>query len=116
MDLSLSQMAFWALAAAAAGGLSLALLRALGLKLPRWLGAGHGLLATCALVFLAYALMDLVSVPATVLWALAVLAAAGLGGLSLFRWLSPQRRPGLLVLLHGATALLGLAMLYLSVF
>ena len=112
--MSLFQIAFFAFAAGACGGLLFTVLVAWGVRYPRWMGAGHGGIGLLALGVLVYALLEAPADASTerAWWALGVFALALLGGLSLFRWLFPQRRPLVLALLHGGLALVGLYLLY----
>jgi hypothetical protein len=112
--MSLFQIAFLIFAAGAGGGVLFTALLALGVRYPRWMGAGHGTMGLLALAVLGYALSQ---APADAglsraWWALGVFALALLGGLTLFRFLFPQRRPLVLALLHGGLALIGLYLLY----
>ena len=109
----LYRIAFLAVAAAACGGLLFATLIALRLNYPRWFGAGHALLALGGLCALAYAVSQSPdAVPVRLRGALVLLATAAAGGVTLFRWLFPSRRPLPLALLHGGLALAGLYFLY----
>jgi hypothetical protein len=112
--MSLIQIAFVMLAAGACGGLLFVVLLARGVRYPAWFGAGHGLLGLAAVGLLGFALNQASNGMPTpqAWWALGVLAAALLGGVSLFRLLFPARRPIALVLMHGGLALLGLFLLY----
>lgn len=112
--MSLFQVAFFIFAAGASGGVLFTALVAWGVRYPRWMGAGHGGIGLLALGVLVYALLEAPADASTerAWWALGVFALALLGGLSLFRWLFPQRRPLVLVVLHGGLALVGLYLLY----
>lgn len=112
--MSLFQIAFLMLAAGACGGVLFAVLQGLRIAYPRWFGAGHGLLGLAGVGTLAWAVVHLpgATLASPAVWALGAFAAALLGGVTLFRWLSPQRRPLVLVLMHGGLALLGLYLLY----
>jgi hypothetical protein len=112
--MSLVQIAFLMLAAGACGGVLFVVLLARGVRYPAWFGAGHGLLGLAAIGLLGFALQQAASgMPAPrAWWALGVLAAALLGGVTFFRLLFPTRRPIWLALMHGGLALLGLFLLY----
>lgn len=115
--MTLLQIACLMFAAGAAGGVLFTLLTALKLRYPRWFGAGHGLLGLAAVLVLAYAVYaGDQPVPQLATWALAVLAAALLGGVTLFRVMAPRRGRVLLALGHGGLALAGLYLLYRAAF
>lgn len=112
--MSLIQIAFLMLAAGACGGALFIVLLLMGVRYPAWFGMGHGLLGLAAIGLLGFALVQASSgMPAPrAWWALGVLAAAMLGGFTLFKLLLPERRPIGLALMHGGIALLGLFLLY----
>jgi hypothetical protein len=112
--MSLTQIAFLMLAAGACGGALFIVLLTMRIRYPTWFGAGHGLLGLAAIGLLGFALWQsstMKTLPQA-WWAFGVLAAALLGGVTLFRLLFPERRPIWLALMHGAVALLGLFLLY----
>ncbi|MEH3118918.1 MAG: hypothetical protein PGN25_15360 [Methylorubrum populi] len=110
--MTLEQVAFCLLAGGAVGGMGLALLPRLGLRLPRGFGTVHGLvgLAGLALLFLANLRMEGGAPPAA-WWALGLMTAALVGGLILFRTLFRGHKPLPLIGLHGALAVAGLWLL-----
>jgi hypothetical protein len=112
--MSLTQIVFLMLAAGACGGVLFVVLLARGVRYPGWFGAGHGLLGLAAVGLLGFALNRASSGMPTpqAWWALGVLAAALLGGVTFFRFLFPAHRPIWLALMHGGLALLGLFLLY----
>lgn len=111
--MTLLQIAFWAFAAIAAGGLSMALLIASRIGVPSLLASGHGLAALAALALLFGAnLHGGEQTPALAWWALAVLLSGLIGGLLLFRVLFVRRTPLALVAVHGSAGALGLYLLY----
>ena len=112
--MSLIQIAFLMLAAGACGGALFVVLLARGVHYPAWFGAGHGLLGLAAVGLLGFALKQATGGMPTpqAWWALGVLAAALLGGVTLFRFMFPSRRPIWLALMHGGLAMLGLFLLY----
>lgn len=115
--MTIYRIAFFVLAAAASGGLFFTTLIALKLRYPRWLGAGHGLLAISGVGVLSYAASQSSDAVATqVWWALALFTCAALGGVILFRWLVPSRHPLSLALLHGGLAAAALFLLYTTAF
>ena len=95
----------------AAGGVSLAVLEARGRGLPLKLSTLHG---TAALVLLALLVINDFDAPGNKLVnsATLILVLAALGGLFLFGYrVSRQKLPMPVVVLHGAFALAGLALL-----
>lgn len=115
--MTLLQIAFYMFAAGACGGVSFTILTALKRPYPRWFAAGHGLLGLSALLLLAYAVfLAAQPVPPQATGALAVLAAALLGGELLFRLMSPRRGRVWLAIGHGSLALVGLYLLYRAAF
>lgn len=110
--MSLMQWSFWLLAAVAAGGVLMAAMIALRLRIPAFLGTAHGLagLAALACLFITnLVLRD--AAPALAWWAFGVFLAGFVGGLLLFRVLFPGRAPLWLALGHGSVAVLGLYLL-----
>jgi len=107
------EIAFWWMAAIAAGGLGLTLLVALKLRFPSWIGAAHGLggLAGLALLFTAN-LRAADTLPDLAWWSLGVFTAGFFGGLLLFRVLFKDRATLPLALMHGSVGSLGLYLLY----
>ena len=113
MNLTLTQWAFLALSAGACGGLLFAVLLVTKTRYPRWFGAGHGTLGLLGLLLMGVALKgQAAALPSSAWWGFAAVAAALLGGVTLFRFLFPDRRPLPLALLHGALAIGGLVLLY----
>ena len=103
---------------AALGGLLIAGIRLSGvLRPPTWLALGHGAIAATGLGFLIYA-VNSATVPALAQIALAVLVLAALGGITIFAGfhLRGQALPIPLVLGHGATAIVGYALLLVSMY
>lgn len=115
--MTLLQCAFVLFAAGATGGISLTIMLALRLRYPPWFGTAHGLLGLAALATLFAAnLRGLDTTPALAWWALGVLLAALLGGLTLFRFLFRGGVPLLLAVLHGSLAVVGIYLLYCAAF
>lgn len=114
-DVTLTRIAFIALAAIAAGGLLLLTARIIGIKVPRFVGPAHGLGGCAALILLAVANFQAAAV-GRAWWALAVFAFGFLGGVMLFRMSSAGTSPIRLAAVHGATAALGLYLLYGATF
>jgi hypothetical protein len=115
--MTLLQIACLMFAAGAAGGVLFTVLTALRLPYPRWFGAGHGLLGLAAVGVLAYAVFrGAEPVPQHATWALAVLTAAMLGGVTLFRVIKPRHGRVWLAMGHGSLALVGLYLLYSAAF
>jgi hypothetical protein len=110
---SLLQIAFLMFAAIAAGGLSLAGMIATNLRIPGFMGAGHGLggLAALATLFAA-CLQGGDATPERAWWALVVFLGGLIGGLLLFRVLFAKKTPLALVAVHGSVGALGLYLLY----
>ncbi len=111
------QIAFWLLAAIAAGGVFIAALVGAKVRFPEILGMGHGLGALAALGFLFY--VNLTSGDATpprAWWAFGVFAAGFVGGVLLFRVLFKNRATLPLALVHGSAGALGLYLLYGAAF
>ncbi len=108
---------FWYFSALAAGGLTLAGVRSLGVSLPSWVGAAHGLggLLGVGGLFIAN-LLHADSIEMRMWWALVVVLAGLLGGLLLFRVLFPRAAPLWLMLGHGSVAAVGLYLLYGATF
>lgn len=113
----LIEVAFYAFAAIAAGGLGLTAMIALGIRIPALLGMGHGLGALACLAFLFYANLQAgEALPALAWWALAVFTAGMTGGLILFRVLFRERAPLSMALVHGSVGAAGLVLLYRAAF
>lgn len=115
--MTLTQLAFFAFAAIAAGGLGLTLLILLRVRFPSWLGMGHGLggLASLALLLVAN-LRGGDATPMQAWWALLVFLAGLIGGLILFRVLFKDRATLPLALMHGSVGGVGLYLLYGAAF
>jgi hypothetical protein len=115
--MSLFQMAFWALAAIAAGGVLMTALIAAKVRFPSFLGLGHGLgaIAATGLLFVAN-LRGEAETPALAWWALAVFTTGIVGGLVLFRVLFRDNATLPLALMHGSLGALGLYLLYQASF
>lgn len=118
LSMNLAQWAYLLLAAGAFGGILFAMLVTAKVRYPRWFGAGHGLLGLTGAALMGVALSRRGGAEAhpSQWWAYAAVVAALLGGATLFRVLSPQQRPLLLVAAHGALALVGLWLLFPVVF
>lgn len=115
MDLFL--ISFVLFCAIAAGGLTMAGMIAAGMRVPPFMGMGHGLGALASLgVLLVACLRGGDATPDRAWWALAVLLAGLVGGLVLFKVLFVNRTPLALVAVHGSVAALGLYLLYGVVF
>jgi peptidoglycan/LPS O-acetylase OafA/YrhL len=115
--MNLTQWAYLALAAGAGGGLLFAVLLMAGKRYPRWFGAAHGALGLVGLALMGLALYGQGSVqPDRANWGFAAVAAALLGGATLFRLIHRDRRPLPLALVHGTLALAGLVLLYPTAF
>ncbi len=113
----LLQIAFYFFAAIAAGGATMAAMIAIGLKIPSFMGPGHGLGGLAALGTLFYAnLHGGDATPTLAWWALVVLLGGLIGGLLLFRVLFKDRTPLALVAVHGSAGSLGLYLLYGAAF
>lgn len=111
--MNLVQWAFVVLAAGASGGLLFVMLLMAGKRYPRWFGAGHGVLGLMGLALMGFALFGQGAVlPTRAYWGFAVVAAALLGGATLFRLVHRDRRPLPLAVAHGTLALAGLVLLY----
>lgn len=111
--MTLLQISFWAFAAIAAGGLSMAVLIAARLGVPSLIASGHGLAALAALALLFGAnLHGGALTPPLAWWALGVLLSGLIGGLLLFRVLYVRRTPLALIAVHGSIGALGLYLLY----
>ena len=82
---------------------------------PTWLALGHGAIAAAGLVTLIYLTLT-TTVTTMVFVATAILVAAALGGAALFLGFHLREKPLpiVLVLGHGATALTGVILLWLS--
>lgn len=111
--MDLFQIAFLMFSAIAAGGLGMAVMIALGLRVPAFMGTAHGLgaLASMAVLFVA-CLRGEASTPELAWWALVVFLGGLVGGLLLFRVLFVRKTPLALVAVHGSVAALGLYLLY----
>lgn len=103
------------LSLAAAGGLLLAVLHARGRRVPLPAGMGHALVALVGLAVLAIAVWQ-ASQPVAINAALLLFAIAFIGGAFnlLFR-LRHERPPGFMIVLHGGTAIVALAVLWLGI-
>lgn len=113
--MNLTQIAFVALAAIAAGGLLLLTTAVAGLRMPRFVGAAHGLGGLGALLVLAFANLN-TAAPGRAWWALAVFVLGFLGGVMLFRSSFGKALPVRLAAVHGAMAAIGLYLLYGAAF
>ncbi len=111
--MTLMQIAFWALAAIAAGGLLMTGLIAAKVRFPSFLGLGHGLgaIAATGLLFVAN-LRGEDTTPELAWWALGVFTAGIVGGLVLFRVLFRDNATLPLALMHGSLGAVGLYLLY----
>lgn len=111
--MTLTQIAFYAFAAIAAGGILMAGLIAVKAKIPGILPLGHGLggLAALGLLFAAN-LRGEAATPDRAWWALVVFASGFVGGVIFFRILFKDRATLPLALLHGSLGGLGLWLLY----
>lgn len=110
--MSLHQIAFLLFAAIAAGGLTMAGLIAAGIRIPSFMGPGHGLGGLAAAGTLLFAnLRGGEATPVQAWWALVVFTAGLIGGLLLFRVLFKNRTPLALVAVHGSAGALGLYLL-----
>lgn len=115
--MSLLQIAFYFFAAIAAGGLSIAAMFAIGIKVPSFVGPGHGLGGLAALATLFYAnLKGGDATPDLAWWALVVFLGGFIGGILLFRVLFKGAAPMALVAVHGSVGSLGLYLLYSAAF
>lgn len=110
--MSLIQITFTLFAAIAAGGLLMAGMIALKMRVPALLGPAHGLGGFAALCLLFAANLQNPATPDRAWWALLVFTAGFIGGLLLFRVLFRNTPPLLLVAGHGSVAILGLYLLY----
>lgn len=113
--MTLAQFTFFMFAAVAAGGVLIAALAAVRIRVSPKLGAGHGLAALAALALLLLANLTGVT-GALAWWAFGVLAAGLVGGGLLFRVLFKGRPPMKMVGMHAGVGSLGLLLLYLSAF
>jgi hypothetical protein len=111
--MTLHQIAFIAFAAIAAGGLTMAAMIAAKIRIPSFMGPGHGLggLAAIAILFAAN-LLGGAATPAAAWWALVVFVGGLIGGLLLFRVLFKNKAPLALVAVHGSIGAVGLYLLY----
>jgi hypothetical protein len=112
------QWAVILLGLAALGGILMAGIRLSGApRPPTWLALGHGAIAATGLGFLIYAVMSS-TVPALAQISLVVLVLAALGGIMIFAGfhLRGQALPIPLVLGHGATAIVGYALLLIAMY
>lgn len=111
--MTLTQIAFWAFAAIASGGLLMVLLIAAKVRFPGILPIGHGLggLVALGLLFAAN-LRGEAATPDRAWWALAVFASGFVGGVILFRVLFKDKATLPLALMHGSLGGLGLWLLY----
>lgn len=115
--MNLTQWAYLALSAGACGGLLFAVLLVTRTRYPRWFGAAHGALGLLGLALMGVALYGQgAALPARAWWGFGAVAAALLGGVTLFRFLFPDRRPLPLALMHGALAITGLVLLFPTAF
>lgn len=103
------------LSLAVAGGLVLGLLHARRARVPFAAGIGHALLALAGIVTLAIAVWSQ-SQPPAINAALLLFAIALVGGVFvlLFR-LQRESPPGFMIVLHGGTAAVALAVLWLGI-
>ncbi len=109
--MTLMQIAFVVLCAAAAGGATLTLCVALRMRYPAFLGSGHGIAGLTGLVLL-YAAHLFGGAPVGVWWGLILITFALLGGLVLLRTLFRQKIPLWLALGHGVLGASGLYLIY----
>lgn len=103
------------LSLAVAGGLLLGVLHARHVRTPFAAGIGHAMLALAGVVTLAVAVWS-ESQPAAVNVALLLFVIALIGGvfILLFR-LQRESPPGFMIVLHGGTAAIALAVLWLGI-
>jgi hypothetical protein len=111
--MTLTQIAFWAFAAIASGGLLMTVLILLDVRWPSILPIGHGLGGLTALGILFTAnLKGGSATPDRAWWALAVFTTGLVGGVVLFRILFKDKATLPLALMHGSLGAIGLWLLY----
>lgn len=116
-SMNLTQIAFVLFALIALGGLTMTAMIAGRIRIPAFMGVGHGLGALAALaVLFAANLLGEDATPSAAWWALVVFLAGFTGGMLLFRVLFREKAPLALALVHGSIAVLGLYLLYGAAF
>ncbi len=110
--MNLTQIAFVLFALVAAGGLTMAAMIAAKIKIPSFMGPGHGLAGLAALGVLLAANLGGPVTPEHAWWAFGVFAAGLVGGVSLFRVIFKGKTPLLMVAMHGSIGAVGLYLLY----
>jgi hypothetical protein len=111
------QVAAILLTLGALGGATLAAIRiGLGKNPPTWLALAHGAVVATGVGFLINAAL-VATLPQMAMIALGIFVLAALGGATLFAGFHLQGRllPIALMLGHGATALVGVALLWMSI-
>jgi hypothetical protein len=111
--LSTNNLVFWLFVAVACGGVLMALLVALRVRFPSFVGVAHGLGGLAALGLLIVAnVRGQEATPPLAWWSFGVLLSGFFGGLLLFRVLFRDRIRLPLVAAHASVSATGLYLLY----